>query len=64
MFTEEQLIMVCLDFFIAGSQTTSNTLSFALLNMVLHQEVQERVFAEIKDLLGDRRFPTIEDKSK
>uniref|UniRef100_A0A1B6JNF9 Cytochrome P450 n=1 Tax=Homalodisca liturata TaxID=320908 RepID=A0A1B6JNF9_9HEMI len=63
-FTEEQLVMVCLDFFIAGSQTTSNTLSFALLNMILHQDVQERVYQEIREVLGTRKLPTLEDKQR
>ncbi|XP_046674335.1 methyl farnesoate epoxidase [Homalodisca vitripennis] len=63
-FTEEQLVMVCLDFFIAGSQTTSNTLSFALLNMILHQDIQERVYQEIREVLGTRKLPTLEDKQR
>lgn len=62
--TEEQLVMVCLDFFIAGSQTTSNTLSFALLNMIIHQDIQEQAFKEIKSVLGDRKVPTLEDRCR
>ena len=41
--SEDQLVAVCLDFFIAGSQTTSNTLGFALLAMVRHPDVQAKV---------------------
>lgn len=63
-FTEEQLMAVCLDFFIAGSQTTSNTVSFAIINMIIHQDIQERVYQEIKEVLGDRRYPSLEDKYK
>lgn len=40
---EDQLIMVCLDIFIAGSQTTSNTLDFAFLMMILHPNIQSKV---------------------
>ncbi|CAH1107250.1 unnamed protein product [Psylliodes chrysocephalus] len=42
-FTEDQLIMICLDIFIAGSQTTSNTLDFAFLMMILYPDVQDKV---------------------
>lgn len=35
--------MVCLDIIIAGSQTTSNTLDFAFLMMILHTDVQKKV---------------------
>lgn len=35
--------MVCLDIFIAGSQTTSNTLDFAFLMMIVHPDIQRRV---------------------
>ncbi|KAG5896791.1 hypothetical protein JTB14_008367 [Gonioctena quinquepunctata] len=42
-FTKEQLLMVCLDLFIAGSQTTSNTLEFAFLMMILHPDITDRV---------------------
>ncbi|KAJ8930072.1 hypothetical protein NQ314_017179 [Rhamnusium bicolor] len=44
-FTEDQLIMVCLDIFIAGSQTTSNTLDFAFLMMILYPDIQNKVQA-------------------
>lgn len=43
-FTDDQLVMVCLDIFIAGSTTTSNTINFAFLAMILHPEVQEKVY--------------------
>jgi len=39
-FTEDDLIINCQDLFIAGSETTSKTLSNAFLQMVLHPEVQ------------------------
>lgn len=39
--------MICLDIFIAGSQTTSNTLDFALMAMILYPDVQKKVHAHI-----------------
>lgn len=35
--------MVCMDLFIAGSQTTSNTLDYAFLMMLLYPDVQAKV---------------------
>ncbi|XP_022195997.2 probable cytochrome P450 305a1 isoform X2 [Nilaparvata lugens] len=63
-FTEDQLIMVCLDFFIAGSQTTSNTLNFALINMVLHPEICKKAQDEIDHVLGDRKISAMADKNR
>nr|XP_023024596.1 probable cytochrome P450 305a1 [Leptinotarsa decemlineata] len=44
-FTEDQLLMVCLDIFLAGAQTTSNTLDFAFLMMLLYPEIKNKVHA-------------------
>ncbi|XP_075228614.1 cytochrome P450 305a1 [Lycorma delicatula] len=63
-FTDDQLIMVCLDFFIAGSQTTRNTLSFALLNAMLHPEIQQRIHEEIDQELPNGKLPAFFTKSK
>nr|WCC58048.1 cytochrome P450 [Pharsalia antennata] len=55
-FTEEQLVMVCLDIFIAGAQTTSTTLDFAFLVMILYPDVQSKVHACL-----DQAFKKSED---
>ena len=56
---EEQLIDEILIIFIAGHETTSNTLTFTLELLALHPEWQERIYEEIKsnedkhdDLMG------------
>lgn len=41
-FTDDQLIMICLDLFIAGATTTSTTLDFIFLAMLLHPDVQQK----------------------
>lgn len=53
-FTEEQLKIVCLDLLIAGSQTSSNLLSFALLRLLKCQELQNKIYNEINSVIGDR----------
>ncbi|CAG9826006.1 unnamed protein product [Diabrotica balteata] len=41
-FTEDQLLMVCLDMFLAGSQITTSTLDYVFFAMIVHPEVQEK----------------------
>jgi cytochrome P450 len=64
LLTDEQFIVVSMDLFMAGSETTSNTMEFALLYMILHPEVQKKVQAEIDSVVGSNRFPSILDKPK
>jgi len=59
---EEQLITVLMDLFLAGAETTSNTLEFAILYMVLHPDIQARVQAEIDEVIGSSRSPVYGDK--
>ncbi|XP_078689230.1 cytochrome P450 2U1-like [Branchiostoma floridae x Branchiostoma belcheri] len=51
-FTEDQLNYVISDLFVAGSETTSTTLTWALLYMVLYPEVQQKVQEEIDSVVG------------
>ena len=48
--------------FIAGTEPTTSVLSFALLYMVREPDVQDRVRAEIHDVLGTSRFPESSDR--
>lgn len=50
---DDQLVMICLDLFIAGSMTTSATLNFTLLYMIFYPNVQKRIQDEI-----DGKFKT------
>ncbi|KAK4873499.1 hypothetical protein RN001_015528 [Aquatica leii] len=61
-FTDEQLLSLCLDLFMAGSETTSNTLGFAMLYMLKYPNVQKKVQDEIDDVVGRNRWPTMQDK--
>lgn len=63
-FTEEQLVMVCLDMFLAGSYTTSNTLNFALMLLVLHPDVQSKCFKDIYNNVEKGRLPSLTDRQK
>ena len=51
------------DLFSAGSETTSTTLAWAVLYLILYPDVQEKVHREIDEVLGDRE-PSMEDKDR
>ena len=59
-FNDEQLVLVCLDLFEAGSETTSTTLLWSVLYMAINPEIQEKCQVEIDEKIGSRS-PTIED---
>lgn len=63
-FTEEQLAMVCLDLFVAGAYTTSNTLNFILMMLVLHPDVQTKCFKDIYNNVEKGRLPSLTDRQK
>ncbi|KAG8517907.1 LOW QUALITY PROTEIN: Cytochrome P450 2D14, partial [Galemys pyrenaicus] len=63
-FNEENLRLVVSDLFFAGIVTTSTTLAWALLLMILHPEVQRRVQEEIDEVIGPGRRPEMADQAR
>lgn len=63
-FTLTQLIMVILDIFIAGSQTTATTIDLALMITMMRPELQERIHEEIFGVLGSNGKPDYAERSK
>ncbi|XP_076192751.1 cytochrome P450 2D6 isoform X2 [Aptenodytes patagonicus] len=61
-FNYNNLRLVTADLFAAGSETTSTTLQWAFLYMLLHPEIQGKVQAEIDKVIGRERSPTMEDQ--
>uniref|UniRef100_A0A8D1Y5D5 Cytochrome P450 n=1 Tax=Sus scrofa TaxID=9823 RepID=A0A8D1Y5D5_PIG len=62
-FNDENLRLVVADLFSAGMITTSTTLAWALLLMILHPDVQRRVQQEIDEVIGHARQPEIKDQA-
>ncbi|XP_069346730.1 cytochrome P450 2D6-like isoform X3 [Eulemur rufifrons] len=62
-FNDENLRLVVADLFSAGMVTTSTTLAWALLLMILHPDVQRRVQQEIDEVIGKVRRPEIGDQA-
>ncbi|XP_077025169.1 cytochrome P450 2D17-like isoform X2 [Tamandua tetradactyla] len=63
-FTDANLRLVVGDLFIAGVVTTSITLAWALLLMILHPDVQSRVHKEIDEVIGQGRRPEMADQGR
>ncbi|XP_077997858.1 cytochrome P450 2U1-like [Glandiceps talaboti] len=61
-FTDTQLGEILVDLFSAGTETTATTLKWALLFMILHPGVQERVYEEIHQVIGQHRPPNLNDR--
>lgn len=49
--TDDDLTAQATVFFLAGFETSSTVLSFALLELAMHPEVQEKAREEIEDVL-------------
>ncbi|XP_007523500.2 cytochrome P450 2D14-like [Erinaceus europaeus] len=62
-FNDANLRMVVADLFTAGMVTTSTTLAWALLLMILHPDVQRRVQQEIDEVIGQSRPPEMADQA-
>ncbi|XP_077349119.1 cytochrome P450 2D20-like [Lithobates pipiens] len=62
-FSEKTLLYITADLFVAGTDTTSNTLRWSLLMMLHNPHIQEKVHKEIDRVIGRDRLPTIEDRS-
>ena len=51
-----------IDLFIAGSETTSTTLTWAVLYMIREPDVQSKVEAELEAVVGASRLPSLADR--
>uniref|UniRef100_A0A8D3E3V4 Cytochrome P450, family 2, subfamily N, polypeptide 13 n=1 Tax=Scophthalmus maximus TaxID=52904 RepID=A0A8D3E3V4_SCOMX len=61
-FTETNLTLCSLDLFLAGTETTSTTLQWALVYLIRSPDIQEKVQAEIDSVIGQTRLPTMADR--
>ncbi|XP_077133715.1 cytochrome P450 2D14-like [Ranitomeya variabilis] len=60
-FNEKNLFLTTYDLFIAGSESTSTTLRWAVLFMLLYPDVQSQVQQEIDKVIGRERKPMMGD---
>ena len=48
----------------AGTETTSNMLRWMLVYLVNYPDIQEQLFNDISDAVGNERLPSLQDKPK
>lgn len=63
-FSELQLLAVCLDMFMAGTETTNKSANFMFLHLVRNPKIQKKARQEIDRVIGRSRLPTLDDKVK
>ncbi|XP_054459077.1 cytochrome P450 2J2-like [Anoplopoma fimbria] len=61
-FNIETLLVCNLDLIEAGTESSATTLRWALVYMLHHPEIQEKVQAEIDRVVGQSRQPTMTDR--
>ncbi|RZC40009.1 cytochrome P450 303a1 [Asbolus verrucosus] len=61
-FCEKQLLAICMDMFMAGSETTSKSLGFCFLYLILYPDVQKKAQEEIDNVVGRSRLPNLRDR--
>jgi len=61
-FTHKQLISTIVDLFAAGSETSSNSVGFALLHLIHNPDVLRKVQEELDSVCGDS-LPSLADRT-
>ncbi|XP_042564844.1 cytochrome P450 2J2-like [Clupea harengus] len=61
-FDEANVVLNSLDLFMAGTETTTITLRWALLYLMKYPHIQEKVHAEIDRVIGQSRAPSMDDR--
>ncbi|MEE6506783.1 hypothetical protein FKM82_007853 [Ascaphus truei] len=61
-FTLDSLAYTTFNLFIAGTETTSSTIRWALRLMLAYPEIQKKIQNEIDDVLGSQKCPSLEDR--
>ncbi|CAL8334319.1 unnamed protein product [Boreogadus saida] len=61
-FTLENLESTVLNLYLAGTETTSTTIRFALSVLIKYPDIQEHMQQEIASVIGSERCPNMEDR--
>ncbi|KAG7535047.1 Cytochrome P450 [Arabidopsis thaliana x Arabidopsis arenosa] len=59
---EDEIVSLCSEFLNAGTDTTATTLQWIMANLVKYQEIQKRLYEEIKTVIGEVEEKEIEEE--
>ena len=62
LLSEDQLGFMIGEMFTAGTETTANTLRWAMVYLLHHPEVYQHLQREVDEVVGPSRMPTMADK--
>ncbi|XP_062987894.1 cytochrome P450 2J6-like [Elgaria multicarinata webbii] len=63
-YDEENLAQCIIEFIIAGTETTTTTMKWALLFLTNHPDIQDKVYKEIEDVFGSSHSICYQDIKK
>ncbi|XP_077063620.1 cytochrome P450 2Y3 [Siphateles boraxobius] len=61
-FHKDNMLATVVNLFVAGTETTSTTIRYALMMMIKHPHIQEQIQREIDRVIGQKRIPTMDDR--
>ncbi|CAJ0952883.1 unnamed protein product, partial [Mesorhabditis belari] len=62
-YSSKQLVNLLLDLWVAGMETTSNTLTWGIAYILNNKEVQKRIHSELDSVIKSDRLITLADKN-
>lgn len=62
MITDDDVVGLLIDYFVGGVETTATTLYGFLLILIHSPKVQERIQAEVDNIIGHDRLPRLTDR--
>ncbi|XP_075229565.1 methyl farnesoate epoxidase-like [Lycorma delicatula] len=63
-FTEEQLHILLLDLFMAGADTTTNTIIFLIQMLIKYPLIQKKAQKELDKIFQESSVPTLKDRNR
>ena len=64
LYSDEQLYGICFDLWLAGQETTSNTITWGIIYLMENFHVQKKLQEELDNVIGSDRLITADDRAQ